>query len=166
MLPGFTPIRYLEAVAECEKKVREELGDHVSAARSQPYYLDVTHPAANKGSVVDFLACVYLIPKSSIATLGDMPNDVLMFKKSGMSIAIGNSSKEVQAAPFNDCLSALDSYKGRRNPGDKGNEGDNTERLGGSGSRCHRDEEQSKGDSDRSDEIQLYRSQCKVLVRI
>ena len=87
----------LEAVAECEKKVREELGDHVSAARSQPYYLDVTHPAANKGSVVDFLACVYLIPKSSIATLGDMPNDVLMFKKSGMSIAMGNASKEVQA---------------------------------------------------------------------
>ena len=87
----------LKAVAECEKKVREELGDHVSAARSQPYYLDVTHPTANKGSVVDFLACVYLIPKSSIATLGDMPNDVLMFKKSGMSIAMGNASKEVQA---------------------------------------------------------------------
>jgi Cof subfamily protein (haloacid dehalogenase superfamily) len=87
----------LEAVAECEKKVQEELGDHVSAARSQPYYLDITHPAANKGSVVDFLACVYLIPKSSIATLGDMPNDVLMFKKSGMSIAMGNASKEVQA---------------------------------------------------------------------
>jgi Cof subfamily protein (haloacid dehalogenase superfamily) len=87
----------LKAVAECEKKVRAELGDHVSAARSQPYYLDVTHPAANKGSVVDFLACVYLIPKSSIATLGDMPNDVLMFNKSGMSIAMGNASKEVQA---------------------------------------------------------------------
>jgi hypothetical protein len=87
----------LEAVAECEKKVREELGDHVSAARSQPYYLDVTHPAANKGSVVDFLSAVYLVPKSSIATIGDMPNDVLMFNKSGMSIAMGNASKEVQA---------------------------------------------------------------------
>jgi Cof subfamily protein (haloacid dehalogenase superfamily) len=87
----------LEAVAKCEKKVREELSDHVSAARSQPYYLDVTHPAANKGSVADFLAAVYLIPKSSIATLGDMPNDVLMFKNSGMSIAMGNASKEVQA---------------------------------------------------------------------
>jgi Cof subfamily protein (haloacid dehalogenase superfamily) len=87
----------LEAVAECEKKVHEELGDHVSAARSQPYYLDVTHPAANKGSVVDFLSAVYLIPRTSIATIGDMPNDVLMFNKSGMSIAMGNSSKEVQA---------------------------------------------------------------------
>jgi Cof subfamily protein (haloacid dehalogenase superfamily) len=87
----------LDAVAECEKKVRAELGNHVSAARSQPYYLDVTHPAANKGSVVDFLACVYLIPRSTIATIGDMPNDVLMFNKSGMSIAMGNASPEVQA---------------------------------------------------------------------
>jgi len=87
----------LEAVAACEKKVQQELGDHVSAARSQPYYLDITHPAANKGSVVDFLSAVYLIPSSNIVTLGDMPNDVLMFKKSGMSIAMGNASKEVQA---------------------------------------------------------------------
>ncbi|MBV9392540.1 MAG: HAD family phosphatase [Verrucomicrobia bacterium] len=87
----------LDAVARCEKKVQEELGAHVSAARSQPYYLDVTHPSANKGGVVDFLSCVYLIPKDSIATIGDMPNDVLMFKKSGMSIAMGNSSDEVKA---------------------------------------------------------------------
>ena len=87
----------LAAVAACEKIVRQELGEHVSAARSQPYYLDVTHPAANKGSVVDFLSAVYLMPKSSIATIGDMPNDVLMFSKSGMSIAMGNASKEVQA---------------------------------------------------------------------
>ena len=87
----------LEAVAACEKVVQQELGNHVSAARSQPYYLDVTHPAANKGSVVDFLSAVYLIPTSSIVTLGDMPNDVLMFNKSGMSIAMGNASEEVQA---------------------------------------------------------------------
>ncbi len=86
-----------DAVAACEKVVQEELGHQVSAARSQPYYLDVTHPAANKGSVVDFLSAVYLIPRSSIATIGDMPNDVLMFEKSGMSIAMGNASELVQA---------------------------------------------------------------------
>jgi hydroxymethylpyrimidine pyrophosphatase-like HAD family hydrolase len=40
----------LEAVANCEKKVREELSDHVSAARSQPYYLDVTHRSPTKGA--------------------------------------------------------------------------------------------------------------------
>jgi Cof subfamily protein (haloacid dehalogenase superfamily) len=85
------------AVAACEKVVQEELGHQVSAARSQPYYLDVTHPAANKGSVVDFLSAIYLIPQSSIATIGDSPNDVLMFEKSGMSISMGNGSESVQA---------------------------------------------------------------------
>ena len=37
------------------------------------------------------------VSASEIATLGDMPNDVLMFRKSGLSIAMGNASAEVQA---------------------------------------------------------------------
>ena len=78
-------------MAACEKVVQQELGHHVSPARSQPYYLDVTHPAANKGSVVAFVSAIYLIPVSCIAAIGDMPNDILMFDKSGMSIAMGNA---------------------------------------------------------------------------
>ena len=77
---------------------RKQLGDHVSAALSQPYYLDITHPHANKGNVVAYLARVYHIPTERIATLGDMPNDVLMFAHSGLSIAMGNASREVQRA--------------------------------------------------------------------
>jgi hydroxymethylpyrimidine pyrophosphatase-like HAD family hydrolase len=38
------------------------------------------------------------IPVDQIATIGDMPNDVLMFEKSGVSIAMGNASPEVQAS--------------------------------------------------------------------
>jgi Cof subfamily protein (haloacid dehalogenase superfamily) len=86
----------LAAVASCEADCQRALQGHVSAARSQPYYLDVTHPEATKGGVVDFLSHRYGIPENEIATLGDMPNDVLMFRKSGLSIAMGNSSKEVQ----------------------------------------------------------------------
>ncbi len=85
------------AVARCETDVQRACGDHVSAARSQPYYLDVTHPDANKGHVVAVLSQVLSIPPEQIATMGDMPNDVLMFKKSGVSIAMGNASPEVQA---------------------------------------------------------------------
>jgi Cof subfamily protein (haloacid dehalogenase superfamily) len=78
--------------------LRQEFGDHVSAARSQPYYADVTHPDANKGAVVDYLSQHLGIPPEQIATIGDMPNDVLMFAKSGLSIAMGNASPEVQRA--------------------------------------------------------------------
>jgi len=85
-------------VAQCEKDVQQAGGSHISAARSQPYYLDVTHPQANKGEVVLSLSRLLNIPAAQIATIGDMPNDVLMFKKSGVSIAMGNASPEVRAA--------------------------------------------------------------------
>jgi Cof subfamily protein (haloacid dehalogenase superfamily) len=88
----------LEAVAKCEADARHEFGDHASAARSQPYYLDVTHPQANKGGVVKWLSDRLKIPTNQIATIGDMPNDVLMFALSGLSIAMGNASAEVQRA--------------------------------------------------------------------
>jgi Cof subfamily protein (haloacid dehalogenase superfamily) len=84
------------AVARCETDVQRDCGKTVSAARSQPYYLDVTHPDANKGHVVTFLSQALSIPSEQIATIGDMPNDVLMFQKSGISIAMGNASPEVQ----------------------------------------------------------------------
>lgn len=86
----------LYAVARCETDVQRDCGNTVSAARSQPYYLDVTHPDANKGYVVTFLSRELSIPPEQIATIGDMPNDVLMFKNSGVSIAMGNASPEVQ----------------------------------------------------------------------
>jgi Cof subfamily protein (haloacid dehalogenase superfamily) len=87
-----------DRVAKCEKDVQEAGGTHISAARSQPYYLDVTHPQANKGEVVLSMSRLLNIPAAQIATMGDMPNDVLMFEKSGVSIAMGNASPEVQAS--------------------------------------------------------------------
>ena len=87
----------LDKVAACEKAAQQKLGDRASAARSQPYYLDVTNPQANKGDVVLTLAKLREIKPEEIATIGDMPNDVLMFRKSGLSIAMGNSSDEVKS---------------------------------------------------------------------
>jgi Cof subfamily protein (haloacid dehalogenase superfamily) len=87
-----------DLVASVTRAAHDEFGDHVSAARSQPYYLDITHPDANKGGVVKFLSARYGIDYEQIATIGDMPNDVLMFAHSGLSIAMGQSDPEVQRA--------------------------------------------------------------------
>jgi len=86
----------LKAVADCEAALRSELREQASVARSQPYYLDVTHPEANKGRVVEFLSRYLKIVPAEIATIGDMPNDVMMFDKSGLSVAMGNASPQVQ----------------------------------------------------------------------
>ncbi|HWF96064.1 MAG TPA: Cof-type HAD-IIB family hydrolase [Xanthobacteraceae bacterium] len=86
-----------DLVARCERESQDALGAAASAARSQPYYLDVTHPDANKGAVITTLSELLSVPSAEIATIGDMPNDVLMFRKSGRSIAMGNASPQVQA---------------------------------------------------------------------
>lgn len=87
----------LKLMAECEEVAQRTLGKTASAARSQPYYLDVTHPKANKGTVVTTLSKFFNIEPGQIATIGDMPNDVFMFRESGFSIAMGNSSHEVKS---------------------------------------------------------------------
>src|SRR5499427_4693672 len=101
----------LKAVCKCETALHEHFAAKVhtkqsnpqretlvSAARSQPYYLDVTHPQANKGNVVIRLSEMLGIAVDQIATIGDMPNDMSMFEKSGVSIAMGQASEEVKSA--------------------------------------------------------------------
>ncbi len=87
----------LERVADCERLAQDLLGDKASVARSQPYYLDITHPQANKGAVVATLSKRMGFAPEEIATIGDMPNDVQMFRKSGFSIAMGNADDAVKA---------------------------------------------------------------------
>jgi Cof subfamily protein (haloacid dehalogenase superfamily) len=87
----------LEKVRACEADAQALFGERVTAARSQPYYLDITNKRANKGEVVKFLSAHFAVPADEIATIGDQPNDVLMFTKSGFSIAMGNASDDVKA---------------------------------------------------------------------
>ena len=83
-------------VAACEAAVQQAYGAQVSAARSQPHYLDVTSPTANKGVVIERLSGYIRIPLDRIAAIGDQPNDVRMFERAGLSIAMGNASDEVK----------------------------------------------------------------------
>jgi Cof subfamily protein (haloacid dehalogenase superfamily) len=85
-----------DLVAVIEHEMQQAVTGRASAVRSQPYYLDVTHPLANKGNVVHTLSRRLQIPQAGILTIGDMPNDVLMFRESGLSIAMGNARPEVK----------------------------------------------------------------------
>jgi len=87
-----------QAVSRATDAAHDKFGDQVSLATSQPYYLDVTHPDANKGHVVGYLADRYGLRREQIATIGDMPNDVLMFAHSALSIAMGNADPGVKRA--------------------------------------------------------------------
>lgn len=84
-------------MAQAERVTRDTFAGAVSASRSQIYYLDVTHPGANKGNVVTWLSAFLHVAHEDIATIGDGPNDILMFRRSGLSIAMGNAAPEVKA---------------------------------------------------------------------
>jgi Cof subfamily protein (haloacid dehalogenase superfamily) len=85
-------------LAKLEKDARTALGERATVARSQQYYLDITHPLANKGDALSELARMVGVPLAEIAVIGDGANDVSMFKRSGLSIAMGNASHEVLGA--------------------------------------------------------------------
>jgi len=85
-------------LAQRERDVHAALATEASVARSQPYYLDITHPLANKGAALTELSKRLAVPISEIAVIGDGGNDLAMFERSGLSIAMGNASPEVRQA--------------------------------------------------------------------
>jgi Cof subfamily protein (haloacid dehalogenase superfamily) len=85
-----------DAVLACQHKL-ESMRPRISATRSKPFYLDVTHADANKGNAVSAIAQLTGVPLDEVATLGDMPTDVLMFRRTGFSVAMGNAPHEVKS---------------------------------------------------------------------
>jgi Cof subfamily protein (haloacid dehalogenase superfamily) len=83
-------------LAACEKAMQEALGREATAVRSQTYYLDITPPGFDKGTFVEAMAKRLGIATAAVATIGDMQNDLAMFRVSGVSIAMGNAAENVK----------------------------------------------------------------------
>jgi Cof subfamily protein (haloacid dehalogenase superfamily) len=80
----------------CEATMQQALGTQATAVRSQSYYLDVTPPRCDKGTFVQAIAKRQGISTGAVATIGDMQNDLAMFKASGVSIAMGNATDDIK----------------------------------------------------------------------
>ena len=80
----------------CEAAMQQALGAQATAVRSQSYYLDVTPPGCNKGTFVQTMARRLGISTDAVATIGDMQNDLAMFRTSGVSYAMGNATDDVK----------------------------------------------------------------------
>lgn len=87
-----------ERLAGCERNARAVFAGETTVVRSQPYYLDITHPLANKGTAFSEIAKLLAVPTAEIAVIGDGANDIAMFDRCGLSIAMGNGSAEVRRA--------------------------------------------------------------------
>ena len=85
-----------ELLQRCEISMQQALGTQATAVRSQSYYLDVTPPGCDKGTFVQTIAKRLDISTDAVVTIGDMQNDLAMFRVSGMSIAMGNATDDVR----------------------------------------------------------------------
>jgi Cof subfamily protein (haloacid dehalogenase superfamily) len=85
----------------CETAMQQAVGTQATVACSQTYYLDVTPPGHDNGTCVDAMVKRLGLATDAVATIGDMHNDVAMFKKSGMSIAMGNATDEIKRQATN-----------------------------------------------------------------
>jgi hydroxymethylpyrimidine pyrophosphatase-like HAD family hydrolase len=81
-----------------EGELRDKLGAEANIERSQAYYVDVTHPLANKGEAVRALAVYADTDVARTVVIGDMANDVAMFRVAGFSIAMGQAPVAVKSA--------------------------------------------------------------------
>lgn len=81
-----------------EEEAKATIGTRATIARSQPYYLDITHRLANKGDGIVALAQALKVDLAQTAALGDMTNDLPMFARAGLSVAMGQAPENVQTA--------------------------------------------------------------------
>jgi HAD superfamily hydrolase (TIGR01484 family) len=88
----------LALVARMDAAVRAALGSAASVHRSQDYYIDITHPQANKGRAALAIGRLLGIPPEAMACIGDMPNDLPMLGVAGLAIAMGNAPQSVKDA--------------------------------------------------------------------
>jgi Cof subfamily protein (haloacid dehalogenase superfamily) len=85
-------------VARVEADLVAAHRDRATIACSQPYYLDITALAANKGDGVAALAQAIGVDLADVTVAGDMPNDLPMFARAGHSIAMGQAPQAVRDA--------------------------------------------------------------------
>jgi Cof subfamily protein (haloacid dehalogenase superfamily) len=83
---------------EVEAQVGQAVGARATVVQSQAYYLDITALAANKGDGVASLARAYDVPLDQVAVIGDQRNDMAMFARAGLSIAMGQGPQAVREA--------------------------------------------------------------------
>jgi Cof subfamily protein (haloacid dehalogenase superfamily) len=88
-------------LARLQHELHGALGNGANIVRSQTYYLDITHPLANKGDALRELSRLMGVEPAQVAVLGDGENDIALFAQAGLSIAMGNADPDVaQAADF------------------------------------------------------------------
>lgn len=92
-----SPITKLMLITDAAKipPIREAIFNafhgKVTITTSSPYQIQITHHRATKAHAMEKLAKHYKVPLSRVLAIGDAPNDLLMIRKAGLGLAMGNA---------------------------------------------------------------------------
>lgn len=86
-----------EEIQERYQTVRRHFGDRLYVALSKPTYLEMTHPAVNKGVALSYLAQKLGIDRREVMAIGDSQNDLDMIEFAGWGVAMGNATDLVKS---------------------------------------------------------------------
>jgi HAD superfamily hydrolase (TIGR01484 family) len=87
-----------DRIARITALLQQALAGRANVARSQAYYCDVIPPGIDKGRLIALLGQRLGIPREEILVLGDMENDLEMFRMAGFAVAMGNAADTVKRA--------------------------------------------------------------------
>ncbi len=77
--------------------LRQMVGDKLHITKSKPFFLEFTHPEADKAKALAHLAARLGIAREEVMAVGDSYNDLEMLEYAGTGIAMGNARPEIKA---------------------------------------------------------------------
>lgn len=77
-------------------KVINKSFDYLNEVKNRYYFFDIVNNNVSKGNAIKYLLKVLNINKENSICFGDSINDIEMFKSVGISVAMGNSIKEIK----------------------------------------------------------------------
>ncbi|RST74242.1 HAD family phosphatase [Siminovitchia acidinfaciens] len=96
---GFDKMLFIDAPDYLDKlqdELRSLFGQRAHITKSRPFYLEITHPEANKGLALLHLAGRLGIDRSEIIGIGDSYNDLDLIMSAGLGVAMGNAVDELK----------------------------------------------------------------------
>lgn len=84
------------ALDDFARWIEEAFPSELYVVKSGKFFLEVSHPYANKGTGVDKIAEHFGIPAEQVMAIGDNFNDISMFRFAGLAVAMGNAEEAVR----------------------------------------------------------------------
>lgn len=85
-----------ELLDELMAVLKPVFGDSLHINKSKPYFLEFSHPQANKGDALAAVASHYGVERNEIIAMGDGYNDVEMIAYAGLGVVVGNARREIR----------------------------------------------------------------------